>query len=284
VRKYLDIGGDAVRGYWGPLLDQAETGEPKDFPKNGWVVHALQTAWWAITHADETDATHLQNALELAVRAGNDTDTTAAIAGGLLGARWGASAVPAAWRRILHGWPGLRAKDLIALAALTANGGHDDGKGWPSVRRMDYSGWETRHGPVPHPHDAGVLLGGYDAAFIGGVDAVVSLCRMGSENLGAEHIEFWLLDAGPRENANLAFLLDDAAHTVEALRDEGKTVLLHCVEGRSRTPSVAARYSMLLGEDPQDVKRVMTWANPNPALWAAALETRPRGRSMVELG
>jgi ADP-ribosyl-[dinitrogen reductase] hydrolase len=284
VRRYLDVGGDAVRGYWGPLLDQAETGEPKDFPKNGWVVHALQTAWWAITHADQTDATHLQNALELAVRAGNDTDTTAAIAGGLLGARWGASAVPAAWRRILHGWPGLRAKDLITLATLTANGGHDDGKGWPSVRRMDYSGWETGPGPVPHPHDAGVLLGGYDAAFKGGVDAVVSLCRMGSENLGAEHIEFWLLDAGPRENANLPFLLDDAAHTVKALRDEGKTVLLHCVEGKSRTPSVAARYSMLLGEDPQDVKRAMTWANPNPALWAAALETRPRGRSMVELG
>ena len=67
-----------------------------------------------------------QRALELAVRAGHDTDTTAAIAGALLGARWGASAVPARWRRILHGWPGLRAKDLIALAARTANGGHDD--------------------------------------------------------------------------------------------------------------------------------------------------------------
>ena len=30
-------------------------------------------------------------------------------------------------------------------------------------------------------------------------------------------------------------------------------MLLHCVEGRSRTPSVAARYSVLLGQDPQDV-------------------------------
>ena len=59
---------------------------------------------------------HLAGALELAVRAGHDTDTTAAIAGALLGARWGASAVPARWRRILHGWPGLTAEDLIALA------------------------------------------------------------------------------------------------------------------------------------------------------------------------
>jgi len=282
VRQYLDIAGATVADHWTPLLDQAETGSPQDFPKNGWVVHALQTAWWAIAHADQSDATHLQKALELAVRAGNDTDTTAAIAGGLLGARWGASAVPAAWRRILHGWPGLRAKELITLAALTASHGHNDSKGWPSTRRMDYSGWETGHRAVPHPHDDGVLLGGYDAAYQGGVDAVVSLCRMGADNLGPEHIEFWLLDAGPRQNPNLPFLLDDAARTIKTLRSEGKTVLLHCVEGRSRTPSVAARYSMLLGEDPQDVKRAMTWSDPDPALWAAAVTPRPRGRSMMQ--
>ena len=271
VRQYLGVAGAEVADYWGPLLDQAETGEPSDFPKNGWVVHALQTAWWAITHADQSNATHLQQALELAVRAGNDTDTTAAIAGGLLGARWGSSAVPAAWRRILHGWPGLRAKDLITLAALTANGGRSDGEGWPSIKRMDYSGWRTDHQAIPHPHDPGVLLGGYDAVFRGGVDAVVSLCRMGSESLGVEHVEFRLIDAGPRENPNLLFLLDDAASTVKALRDEGKTVLLHCVEGRSRTPSVAARYSILLGEDPADVRRTMSWSDPNPELWAAAV-------------
>ena len=49
----------------------------------------------------------------------------------------------------------------------------------------------------------------------------------------------WLVDAGPDKNPNLEFVLDDAARTVKALRDEGKVVLLHCVEGRSRTPSVA---------------------------------------------
>ena len=47
----------------------------------------------------------------------NDTDTVAAIAGGLLGARWGASAVPWHWRRAVHGWPGLDGRDLVSLAA-----------------------------------------------------------------------------------------------------------------------------------------------------------------------
>ena len=127
----------AVAAFWLPLKQIAETGSPQDFANNGWVVHALQTAWWAIHGADDTDATHLQLALERAVRAGHDTDTTAAIAGALLGARWGASAVPSSWRRILHGWPGLRSDDLIRLAMQTYTGS-DDSDRWPGVQRTDY--------------------------------------------------------------------------------------------------------------------------------------------------
>lgn len=116
VRDYLSVADQDVADYWRPLLDQAENGNPRDFSKNGWVVHALQTAWWAITSTDSSSAQHLPDALEAAVRAGGDTDTTAAIAGGLLGARWGASAIPERWRRIMHGWPGYTSTDLIRLA------------------------------------------------------------------------------------------------------------------------------------------------------------------------
>ena len=135
---------------------------------------------------------------------------------------------------------------------------------------MDYSGWDTGHATV-HPHDDGVIVGGVDAVQAGGYDAVVSLCRMGTEDLGVEHLRFWLVDAGYRSNPNLDFVLDDAARTVQSLRSEGKRVLLHCVEGRSRTPSVAARYSMLLGEDPYDVLNAMTWSHPNRRLWSIAV-------------
>jgi ADP-ribosyl-[dinitrogen reductase] hydrolase len=276
VEDFLTYAPLEVAAYWRPVIEQAEAGGPSDFPENGWVVHALQTAWWAITHADPSDARHLQAALELAVRAGHDTDTTAAIAGALLGARWGASAVPGKWRRMLHGWPGLRARDLILLGALTAAGGSSDRDGWPAVERLDYAAhWHTAAEAVPHPHDSGLFLGGYDAVFAGKYDAVVSLCRMGSAKLDAEHTEFWLVDAGASRNPNLEFLLDDAARTIQALRAEGKTVLLHCVQGLSRTPSVAARYSVLLGRNPEDVLAAMHWSRPNPELWAAA--TRPRG-------
>jgi ADP-ribosyl-[dinitrogen reductase] hydrolase len=89
-------------------LDVAEASQPSDFKNNGWVVDALQGAWSSISitpipHDDPATgafrADHLRLALDAAVRGGNDTDTVAAIAGGLLGAAYGASAVPAQWRR-----------------------------------------------------------------------------------------------------------------------------------------------------------------------------------------
>ncbi len=116
ARTYLSTVDREQRDYWTSALDSAEVGCPSDFAKNGWVVNAVQTAWWAISTTDSSGPEHLEAALVQCVRAGNDTDTTAAIAGGLLGARWGASAVPQAWREMLHGWPGLRSDDLKSLA------------------------------------------------------------------------------------------------------------------------------------------------------------------------
>ena len=52
------------------------------------------------------------------MRSGFDTDTVAAIAGSLAGAMWGATQVPLAWQRALHGWPGYVASDLTRLGVL----------------------------------------------------------------------------------------------------------------------------------------------------------------------
>ena len=97
---------------WRDVLADAEAREPGEFTENGWSVGALQAAWSAITHTPANDCAHLVDALGTAIRIGHDTDTVAAIAGALLGARWGMSAVPAAWRRIMHGWPGITAVQL----------------------------------------------------------------------------------------------------------------------------------------------------------------------------
>lgn len=57
---------------------------------------------------------------------------------------------------------------------------------------------------------------------------------------------------------------------MEALRAQGRTVLLHCVEALSRTPTVAALYGARVrgvGTDEalEAVQRVLPRANPNPA-------------------
>ena len=70
------------------------------------LVGALQAAWSAICHTPVPEAMpwrHLQDSLATAIGIGHDTDTVAAIAGALLGARWGASAVPLQWAGRLHG-------------------------------------------------------------------------------------------------------------------------------------------------------------------------------------
>jgi ADP-ribosylglycohydrolase len=228
---------------WGPLLDEAEAVDPSHFAStNGWVVAALQAAWSAISHTGGLVA-----GLHAAVAGGGDTDTVAAIAGQLLGAAYGGSAVPADYRRRLNGWPGMRVRDLHRLAFLTVNRGHDGDDGWPTATTIrSYSGASTR--TSPHPDDAGVLLGAVGAVRPGVADAVVSLCRMGRPLEGVapgDHVELWMID---KEHANLdlpAQLLD-AARTVKLLRDEGKTVLLHCVHAHTRTPTVAAAYGALV--------------------------------------
>ena len=116
------------RDPWRERLDEARDRHPVDYhSNNGWVVAAFQAAFAAITSTPVPSGRpacgHLADALRLASRSGGDTDTVAAIAGALLGARSGATAVPMAWRRILNGrriydMPELRADHLENMARL----------------------------------------------------------------------------------------------------------------------------------------------------------------------
>ena len=283
---------------WSERLDHAESVAPHEIPHNGWVVAALQAAWSAISRTPVPSpnpaggsfpAQHLALALDAAVRAGDDTDTVAAIAGGLLGARWGASAVPLQWQRILHGWPGLRSRDLIRLGLLSARAGKPDSSGWPLDSMHDYSGYPGADALAAHPHDSGVLLSGVGHLrhLPVGVDAVVSLCRLGADEVPAtglsdgDHVEVWLIDSDDTTvNPNLDFVLNQAADAVAVFRAEGRTVLLHCVQAQSRTPAVAALYSARhrgvgIGQALDDVHSALPEAHPNAAFREALERLSP---------
>ena len=92
---------------WAQFLHDAETTDPNQFCPNGYVVTALQAAWSSIRRTPVPPwrpQDHLVDTLNTCIGIGNDTDTVAAIAGAMLGARWGMSAIPADWVTQLHGW------------------------------------------------------------------------------------------------------------------------------------------------------------------------------------
>jgi ADP-ribosylglycohydrolase len=239
------------RGTWMSWLDDAEQLPPRHFTPNGYVVTALQAAWSAIVHTppptqDPGSGTfacqHYKRALGAAVRIGNDTDTVAAIAGALLGARWGASAIPLHWQRRIHGWPNLRAHDLIRLAITTMRGGTP-----PTPSTIPAT---ARPFTVAHPFDDGVLLGSlhHTGQPPTGIDAVVSLCRTPrpDQSVIAPHdwVQVWLIDQ-IGHNQHPHHTIDQAARAIAELRAEHKRVLLHCAAGHSRTAAVAVRYAAL---------------------------------------
>jgi ADP-ribosylglycohydrolase len=278
------------RGTWERRLGEAERARPSDFTRNGWVVEALQAAWCAIatTPVPGDDpaggrfrADHLRLSLEAAVRGGRDADTVAAIAGGLLGAAYGASAVPGRWRLALHGWPGYQARDLVALATTIATG---SAPSWPV-----YGGRDRLAVTVAHPDDPGLLLGDIAAvcSLPGGVTAVVSLCQVGEQHEAAiyerdaEWAEVRLADDDdPAENPNLDFVLRDTVALIEELRAAGHVVLVHCVAAYSRTPTIGALYAMRRtgaspGEALASVIGALPDADPADAFRAALVRFAP---------
>ena len=289
LRRGLDRIPADRRALWTSRLDEAEASQPSAFAdKNGWVVAALQGAWSAIVNtsvpvddsvSEVFRADHLRLALEAAVRGGNDTDTVAAIAGGLLGAAYGASAVPARWRLMLHGWPGLNTRGLIALADKII------AKGQPDRFDYTYGGYPESRQLVQHPYDDGLWIGGVAALqkLPKEVDAIVSLCRVNDAQLpeGATHLDVRLIDF-VGENENLDFVLLDTVRAVEQLRAEGRTVFLHCVQAYSRTPTISALYGARKRDVDietalRDVVEVLPGARPNPDFRAALRRLHPKG-------
>ena len=168
------------------------------------------------------------------------------------------------------------------LAALTHTQGRADSQGWPSAPKVPYG--PQRPVAAAHPHDEGVLLGTVeDLAHREelGVDAVVSLCRLGTAQgdladiAPEDHATYWLIDNDdPGHNQHLDWVLTDAARAVRQLREEGKRVLLHCVAAHHRTPAVALRYAQLLGHGGAEAADRIAAAvryDPHGLLWQTAL-------------
>jgi protein-tyrosine phosphatase len=111
-------------------LDELEAWAPRS--GRGFVLDSFWSAWDAFAGAPD-----FASAVERAIHFGNDTDTTAAIAGGLAGIRWGWDGIPLAWRCGLRG----HAVSQPMIDRLVATTGARTSTGSPlRVDRIDLDG------------------------------------------------------------------------------------------------------------------------------------------------
>ena len=107
---------------------------------------------------------------------------------------------------------------------------------------------------------------------------MVSLCRVTDEDMRDDipHVEVRLIDRPSHdENPHLDFVLLDTVRLIEQLRQEGRTVLVHCVAAYSRTPTIGALYGARLrgvdvDEAVRDVTAVLPGATPEPCVQGRA--------------
>lgn len=281
----------ARRGDWARWIAEAEASPPGRFTPNGYTVTALQAAWSAIRSVPEDGPQQVEAALQAAIAVGDDTDTVAAIAGALVGARWGATAIPLRHQVLVHGpvpdrsGPVLRAADLRGIAVHLLANGTDDAAGWPGTPDLtDHYrlAWPAPPEAVVLADDPGLVVGNVHGLATAEADAFVSLCRIGpAQRRAPDHAEVQLIDsADPDHNPHLDHVLADTAALVRHWRTEGRCVFVHCAMGRSRTPAVAALVlAAQLGiPGPEALARIGTQvpdAIPNAAFLAAIARLAP---------
>ena len=101
--KFHRVLGLQVGNYdWAPLHLQGID----DINSAGYVIDTLEASIWCILQTD-----NFKDAVLQAVNLGQDTDTTAAVTGGLAGILYGADTIPAEWLEVLA-----RREDIIDLA------------------------------------------------------------------------------------------------------------------------------------------------------------------------
>ena len=157
---------ERIEGGWRGLHRDAIKG-------SGWVVQSLQAAVWAVSRT-----TDFRSAVLLAANLGNDADTTAAIAGQLAGAIYGAAGIPPgwlevlAWRERLEGaasslfdaaWPEAEAEGVDSSEPENLPDGEDDAATEASTLGNEFAAcWMTRDWTL---RERLAVLAGFRTAF-----------------------------------------------------------------------------------------------------------------------
>ena len=222
---------DEHRDRWATVLqpswtpDQATEG-------NGAVWPTLGSAVWALRVS-----TSFEDAMRRVVDLGGDTDTVAAVTGGLVGAVYGVAGIPMRWTSAVHGsLPGFRTP-ITHLGQLHELASRLDGGAATPFKPP------ATDGLGPTEIADGLWAADLDGAATSDRDfAVVSLCRTGGP-FGHE-IQRWAYLVDDESNTEPGQVIDDALDDIVALQADGHRVLVHCYGGASRTGLILRAWLM----------------------------------------
>ena len=174
---------------------------------------------------------------------------------------------------------------LVRSGVLGARSRQPDEIGWPTSADLTstYSEQFELHAElvtVQLPdHVQGVLTVGSFSSIAPAVDSgaqtVISLCRTGAHQVPdhVDHAQVWLTDSeGYATEPNLKFVLAETSRYIAEKLLSGDRVHVHCVEGRSRTATIAAFVLAHLGVELDSCYPTVTsdlyWATPAERLVA----------------
>lgn len=139
----------------GATVDRLEI----DHPNAGYTLNTMRAALWSARHP-----TNFEDGLSAIVSVGGDTDTNGAIAGAVMGARFGHQAIPARWRDAVAAirdytppvanWP--RGERLEELAdRVLASRQSEEGKTADEIEQEPAEALQTHR--IVRPHPKGIL-------------------------------------------------------------------------------------------------------------------------------
>ena len=217
--------------------------EPPAIRGTGYCIAALEAALWAVSGADD-----FRGAVLRASNLGDDADTTAAIAGQLAGARWGASSVPTAWRDKLVASERITS---LAVGLYRAGGGVVDQPGWHHDAFL-HAWWvepdRLLAGEYPGHTDAVRARQKVDVLVDAGIRTFVDLTTpadrlypyepviasvAADRSLELRHLSFPIPDLGVVDDSEYDIITTAIEHELER-----GGVYLHCWGGIGRTGTV----------------------------------------------
>jgi ADP-ribosyl-[dinitrogen reductase] hydrolase len=251
IDEVMDMLPVEMRAVYQPLLASSWTPESGG-PGNASAMGALAQAVWALRRFDS-----YEEVVTAVIDLGRDTDSVAAVAGALAGAKFGIQSIPSRWVTYLRGqvtntdgtvchYDHLALQQLaLSLVGHPSFDGVDDE---PELepREVMPGLWATnRSGARTVPDDW----------------AVVSLCRIDQAMRRPIRREAYLIDRDGDHNPALALAVDDVLNSIDAFLAEGRQVVVHCHGGRSRTGLVLAAQMMRHGRSFADAKALLarTW-------------------------